>query len=1096
MQFNIILGRAKTGKSKNIYDLMDKSINDNKKVILFVPSQTRVVAEENYMKYQNKSGIIGINITTISSYIEDYIKEFNLHFDEKYISKLDRKILLAQVVEEEKSHFKIFAKSKNKEGFIDLLNIYMDIFRKSMIDENNIQNIKLQDKLLEAKLKEISYIYKKYIERVKEKYIDSIGEFEIFKNKVLDRLDLSNTDIFFDGYNNFTEAEISFIGNLIDKCSNITVTLTTDITSKEDIDLGNSDGIFEVANSTYKRLLKICNKKDVGVNSKILYVNFSKADEDIKYLANNIFADSKPSIKKQNCDSIKINYTTNMYTEIESIAKIICDKIRNGNRYNDFLIYTTNPDKYENVINRVFYEYDIPVYIDKKYGIANSKLVQYIITLINILINGYNTQDLMSLLKLGLNDINIEDIYELENYLIEFNVNKYAICKELKLNNKKNSEKIYDLEYLNNIRTKIIDMYKLEGINSTDKYKVTDIVQAIYSHLNINNVFLNYENYISKERSLDTQISLKEIQVWGKICDIFNAISKIYGSYKISISEFLQIFKYTIKDVKLKIVPPSVDKVNVVDINVNKANDKLQVFFVGVNENEFPLVSEEDIFFSDLDIEKLKQSEITFKEDSISKNNMQLYNIYEALNSTYENLYIYVPVSDMNGKSIRPSSLITNIKQIYDIKIFGDVTVKDTGTDFHDIYSKNRAFDKMIELVLNDNFSDISEIVAMYEYLKDDKRYNDILNYIKNDSNISKETIETIYGSNKINVSVSKLEQFKKCPFSYYMKYCLNINTRKEFTVNAMDIGSFMHSVLEEFSKYLLKNNIYWQAILVDGVTLDKKYVDKLEEIINSVLNYSFDKQKSSIKYELLKRKLVSTMIKVVNVIARGFNQSEFVPFGYEIEFKDGGIYAPIEIKLDNGYMLNLVGKIDRLDVLDDGDKTYARIVDYKSSKRSLKLDDIREGISLQLITYLTAFIENKKSQNETILPAAMLYFNLSNNLIKLNYTKDEEKIESECIKALQMRGIYLKDEEILNKMDKNFANRGQTKYISISKQTMNKSAIDEKEFDELCKEAKSIIKSIGEEMTGGVVKIYPNKKTDACKYCDYSSICRKNICV
>lgn len=88
---NIYLGKAKTGKSKEIYENIDEDIKNKKNVILFVPSNLIDISKNQYMLYQEKEGIIDVEITTIDSYIKKNIKKVNLHFDEKYISKLEKK---------------------------------------------------------------------------------------------------------------------------------------------------------------------------------------------------------------------------------------------------------------------------------------------------------------------------------------------------------------------------------------------------------------------------------------------------------------------------------------------------------------------------------------------------------------------------------------------------------------------------------------------------------------------------------------------------------------------------------------------------------------------------------------------------------------------------------------------------------------------------------------------------------------------------------------------------------------------------------------------------------------------------------------------
>jgi ATP-dependent helicase/nuclease subunit B len=393
--------------------------------------------------------------------------------------------------------------------------------------------------------------------------------------------------------------------------------------------------------------------------------------------------------------------------------------------------------------------------------------------------------------------------------------------------------------------------------------------------------------------------------------------------------------------------------------------------------------------------------------------------------------------------------------------------------------------------------SKLKQVISTYRYFKDNsKKYSEILEYIKDDSNLNTKTIEEMYKDN-LKTSVSKLELFKKCPFSYYINYGLKLNLRKIYTISNMDIGSFMHAVLEKFSIYIFDNNISWKEVLLEKGQALK---EKLNDIINEELDYSLSKHKESVKFAVLRQKLINTMQKVIITIAKGFNQSEFEPYGYELEFREGKLFSPIHIKLNEKEDMYLVGKIDRIDTAKINDKVYARIVDYKSSNKVLSIDDIKEGVSLQLVTYLHAFIESKKNlENIEITPSAMLYFNLSDKLINLSsYPVDSIKVQKEIAKNLRMNGIFLKDIEVIKKMD----NKLETdeRLIDISARTINsnssKKVLEEVDYTKLCEDVKDILKQIGNEIMSGVVKIKPLKKKDVCKYCNFASVCRKDICL
>jgi ATP-dependent helicase/nuclease subunit B len=293
---------------------------------------------------------------------------------------------------------------------------------------------------------------------------------------------------------------------------------------------------------------------------------------------------------------------------------------------------------------------------------------------------------------------------------------------------------------------------------------------------------------------------------------------------------------------------------------------------------------------------------------------------------------------------------------------------------------------------------------------------------------------------------------------------------------------------------YLFENGIEWHEILLDK----DKFKDILDNIINSELDKTFSKYKENVKYVILKQKLKATMNKVITVVAQSFNQSKFKPYGYEIEFKEGSMFAPIEIKLDNNKVMNIIGKIDRIDTLKVNDTIYARIIDYKSSSKSLSLEDIKEGLSLQLITYLSSFINNLN--DEKVVPAGMMYFTLSEKLVNIKeYTKDEKDISKKIIESLRMKGIFLKDIEILNLMDNKIAE--DARLIDVSTRTVSSNRksnklLEKDEFETLCLEIKDILKGIGNDILSGNVKIKPNKKANHCEYCEFSSVCRKdNLC-
>jgi len=613
---------------------------------------------------------------------------------------------------------------------------------------------------------------------------------------------------------------------------------------------------------------------------------------------------------------------------------------------------------------------------------------------------------------------------------------------------------------------------------------------VLYNYLVEKNVISRYEQDLEQIKEIDINEYSKAKQVLAKLYEVMDNICLAYDD--ISLKEYIELFEYGIKEVTVDTIPAKLNQIEVVDINRSRGIEKKIAYLIGCYDGGLPTVQSEDNIFTDIELEKLKLVGIDLKQTSDERNNMQLFNIYQTLNKVRDKITITVPSSLSSGASLRPSSLVQEIKTLLNIKL--------ESVEKEEALNINEAFmDFLSDLKEINEDTPKEQIEEMYSKLilfQNISKYRDILNYIREDANLNEQTLSKIY-TKSINSSVSRLEQFKRCPFAYYTKYILNLKERKEYIMSSLDTGSFMHEVIEKFSKFIVAKNIAWQDLVLD----EKKKnlaINKIDEFVDKLFDEEYSKYLTSARYVVLKIKMNKAMKRTILAIADSFNHSEFRPLGYEIEFEKGELFAPIEVELEDGKTLLLRGKIDRIDSLTLEDKTYLRIVDYKSSEKNLKLSDIKSGISLQLITYMCAMMENKEKLNtQNIIPAALSYFTISNKILSIpNYEKDDNKIAEIVKKELKLRGIYINDIEVLKRLDNNIQNPKDS-YLEVSPRTINNTNknLPQEVFIEECKNIRNILKEIGKEIIKGTVKIKPNKDIqNICEYCSYASVCRKNI--
>ena len=409
-------------------------------------------------------------------------------------------------------------------------------------------------------------------------------------------------------------------------------------------------------------------------------------------------------------------------------------------------------------------------------------------------------------------------------------------------------------------------------------------------------------------------------------------------------------------------------------------------------------------------------------------------------------------------------------------KIFPNLKEEsDTINEKDEISTQNITYEKLIEKInMLQNGETIEDIwYYCYKYYSQDEEYKIKLNsdltgldYTNLPQKLDEKNIEKLYG-NKLITSVSKLEKYRNCPFSYYLQYGLKLKEKEELKIQSLNTGTFMHETIDEFFDYVSKEKIE----LVDLTEeILKQIVEKIvEEKLTLSKNYIFT---STAKYKLLVARLKRIMVKVLKYIIETLIQSRFEVLGTEVEFGQKGKYSPIVLNLDDGKKVEITGKIDRIDICKSEKGNYLRIIDYKSSAKNIDLNEVYAGLQIQLLTYMEQMVKSDK---------------------KLTEEEIEEKIKAN----FRMKGLIVADINIVKMHDKNIES-GSSKlipaYIDKSGNLSYKmtSGVTESQFEDLQKYIYKTIKEIAKEIYSGKIDLLPsyNDGKTSCKYCEYKSIC------
>ena len=1093
MGLKIIYGRAGSGKSNYCFSEVAKLIEkeNEKKIYIITPEQFSFTAEKKLMDEMENlksKAVISAEVITLSRMAYRVMGEIG-GLNKTNLSKCGKAMLIYSILSNNKKNLKFLGKSDEN---IDLSMRAITEFKKHGISALDLTNEidKTDDIYLKTKLQDMACIYENFEEKIANNYIEETDLLDILANN-LEKVDLiKNSIIFIDEFAGFTYQEYEVIKKMITLAKEVNITICTD---NLDLNTNPDTDIYYANKVTVKKLFKLVKENNLKLEEPIeLNKCYRFKTEELLHLSNNLY-NVKSTKYVKNVDNLKLFLAKNEYSEIEEIAKRIQKLVSKNNlRYKDISIITKNIESYAPLVRAIFRQYDIPVFIDEKRDLNQNIIVQYVLSILSVLNRNFTSEDVFSYIKLGFLDIEKEEIFKLENYCnkwgITLNKWKKDFVYELDNENKKN-----EVQRLNEIRKEIINpLLKLQEKIKEEK-TAENITKLLYKFLISQNI---EEKVIEKIKDLEVKNKIELAKEYKEsyqiILDVLDEIVLIFKDDKMTIDKYEKILKIGLRNSGLGKIPGTQDQVILGDVDRSRSHKVDVVFIIGLNDGSFPSNNKDEGFLNDNDREILKEDGIELAKTTLEQLYDDKFNIYKAFTTAEKQLYLSYSSSDKDGKSQRPSILITQIKKMFpSLKEESDVVTKK-----YEIVNKEVTYQELIENISKLKKKEKIEDIwyEIYNYYKNQEGWKEELdrdlkaiNYSNLPTNIKKENIDKLYG-NTLKTSVSRLEQYRRCPFSYYLQYGLKLKEKETLKVQSMDTGSFMHETIDNFFDYVRE----------EGLELSEIDEEKIFEIVSNIVEENLKLSKNIIftattKYKILVRRLKKIISKALKYIIETIVYSDFSIEGTEVEFSEKGKYKPIILNLENGKRVEITGKIDRIDTATKDEGKYLRIIDYKSSAKDIDLNEVYAGLQIQLLTYTDAIC-----RQEDIIPAGIFYFSLLEQMA--NKRIEEDKIEEEIRKKFKMKGLIIADVKII-KMNDNTLNVGTSKIIPAgitSSGEINKKdtkGVKQEEFKILQDYIYKTIKDISKEILSGKIDLKPfNKKGKTpCEYCAYKSICGFN---
>ncbi|MDB2108130.1 helicase-exonuclease AddAB subunit AddB [Clostridium paraputrificum] len=1106
MGIRFIYGRAGSGKSTYCLNSIKNRLNDNNgnRLIYLVPEQYTFQRETMLLKDVGEEGLLRAQVLSFKTMAQRVFEECGGRVHDR-MRDAGKSMLIHKILQESEENLQYFNRISKEQGFTDIISDTITEFKKYNVTPSVLREgiTKIDDEELQWKLTDLANIFEKFDLSISENLVDTDDELTYLANKLNNCGLYDNAEIWIDEFTTFTPQQMEVIKVLAKKCKGVNIALCMD-----EVISGDSSEVTDIFNplkTTELRILNMMRDEHIGyeqpVNLNNNKNNRFKDNDELKHLEKYFFTYPFKSYK-QDVNTIRLYKANNSYDEVENVAKEILRFVRDkGYRFRDISVVCRNIDDYEKIATVIFNEYDIPFFLDKKIDILSNPLIILILSSIEVMIRNWSYESVFKYLKSGLVNIDRHEIDILENYVLANGIKGFKWTNELSISEEDNDE-IDPIKVMIKVREPLLNLHsKIRGNKS-----VKAICTAIYEFLVELDCFNRIEEWISEFDENGMQGNVMEYQQVSEIViDILDQAVDVIGEDLITINEFYKVLNAGFQNKEIGIIPIALDQVNIGDIARIKGRNVKVLFIVGVNDGILPAANKDEGILSDRDRDLLKENGIELSSSTRAKVFEEQYMVYTALTLASDYLMISYPMADFEGKSLRASIVIPRLKRIFPklIEESDLFNLKEKSDKYNKVTAPIPTFNELI-LALRRNYEneDVEDYWKdVYCWYKDKEEFynksGNILEGLKysNDGEVvAREKLKKLYSikDGRLLFSVSRLENYAECPFSYFIKYGLKARDRKVYEFSAPDLGSFMHEILDEFTNKVKRERISWSELNSERCRsiVSDLIEKKLIEDSNSILN-------SSKKYKYFTNRFKRVIAKSVSVLAEQMRKGQFEIFSNEFQFGNLRDGAPIKLELPSGEEVYLTGRIDRIDSLDLHGNTYIRVIDYKSGSKKFDLNELYYGLQIQLLVYLDAILKNSEYILHTqAMPGAILYFKIDDPIIKSKSELQDEEIRKQILDKLKMNGLLLKDAELVKAMDNDMETYSLVIPATFKKDgdfSSNSSVITEEQFNILREYVNFKMIELCEDMLSGKIRIEPckNQRTSYCDYCDYSAICQ-----
>ncbi len=1121
MGLQFYFGGSGAGKSRQLHqDITTWAKKEPEHNFLFlVPDQFTMQTQVDLVNASKSRGIMNIDVLSFGRLAHRIFEETG-YGSKPVLDDTGKSLVLRKVAADLKDEMPVLGKNLNKIGYIHEVKSAISEFKQYGLTTKEVAGLAEFAKgrgALFYKLKDLEVIYQGFNDYIKDKFITTEETLELLTRAVSKSKIVKNSVVIFDGFTGFTAIQYRLIQELFLLTKQVIISVTID--RKEDpFRIGGEQELFYLSKKTVGDLCRLA--KEAGIEKKEdIYLKNNplprfRENKPMAHLEQNLFR-YPPKVYDKEQSSIFIEEVLNPALEVQAVCiqikKLVLEE---GYCYRDIAVVTGDLETYGDYFEREALIYDIPVFLDRTRGLLLNPFIEFIRSALKIVLDHFSYEAVFHYLRCGLADFSPEEIDRLENYVLACGIKgKKKWSQSFVRKGKEQNPEL--LESINHTRSRLMEQIAPLLVKQET---AGEMVRTLYDFIvagRIQEKLAGYEQLFKEKGEMER--AKEYAQIYRLVMELLEQIMALLAKEPITLREFAEILDAGFGEIEVGIIPGSVDRIAVGDMERSRLKQVKVLFFLGVNDGNIPKSGGKGGIISDIDREFLQQSE--FELAPTPRQQMYIQRLYLYMNMTKPSDRLYLSYSRISseGKSIRPSYLIETIK-----KLFPKIEIRKTEIDNTDVSGidhnafagiKHNAFAGVVGkkdgvTLLAKELRDYAsgraggltkeELYSLYRLYAEDETYSAYAEKLAEAAfaryehkPLARAIARALYGSMLEN-SVSRLEKYAACAYSHFLQYGLMLKERDEYAFEQVDMGNIFHQVLEMFAGKLAENNYTWFDFPEEeGDRLLREALEACTVAYGETVLYS------SARYEYMTERMHRILKRTIRTLKAQLREGDFVPASFEMSFSRVEALDAVNIALSEKEKIKLKGRIDRIDICEDEEHVYVKVIDYKSGSRKFDLAALYYGLQLQLVVYMNVAseIEKRKHPDKEVVPAALLYYHVSDPLVSAKEGMTAEEINQEILKELRTNGIVSEDDKVVSLLDKNFTDKSLVVPVERKKDgsfSLRSGTIAKEDYETVSRFVSHKIRQFGREIFNGTIAVNPCEQggRQSCSYCVYKGIC------